>query len=69
MQKNAEEMDLSSRNRLLQVSAGFHKFWAHDPLLDPSHDPDIDSPRVIIPLAFTNTGLPCVFHALVHVCP
>ena len=53
MRKNAEKMDLSSRNRLLRVPAGSHGFWAHDPLPDPSHDPDIDSWRVTIPLAFT----------------
>ena len=53
MRKNAEKMDLSSRNRLLQVPAGSHGFWAHDPLPDPSHDPDIDPWRVTIPLAFT----------------
>ena len=53
MQKNAEKMDLSSRNRLLRVPAGSHGFWAHDPLPDPSHDPDVDPRRVTIPLAFT----------------
>ena len=55
MQKNAEKMDLSSRNRLLRVPAGSHGFWAHDPLPDPSHDPDVDPRRVTIPLAFTNS--------------
>ena len=54
MRKNAEKMDLSSRNRLLRVPAGSHGFWAHDPLPDPSHDPDVDPRRVTIPLAFTN---------------
>ena len=53
MWKNAEKMDLSSRNRLLRVPAGSHGFWAHDPLPDPSHDPDVDPRRVTIPLAFT----------------
>ena len=53
MRKNAEKMDLSSRNRLLQVPAGSHRFWAHDPLPDQSHDPDVDPRRVTIPLAFT----------------
>ena len=53
MRKNAEKMDLSSRNRLLRVPAGSHGFWAHDPLPDPSHDPDVDPRRVTIPLAFT----------------
>ena len=55
MRKNAEKMDLSSRNRLLRVPAGSHGFWAHDPLPDPSHDPDVDPRRVTIPLAFTNS--------------
>ena len=55
MRKNAEKMDLSSRNRLLRVPAGSHGFWAHDPLPDPSHDPDVDPRRVTIPLAFTST--------------
>ena len=54
MRKNAEKMDLSSRNRLLRVPAGSHGFWAHDPLPDPSHDPHVDPRRVTIPLAFTN---------------
>ena len=54
MRKNAEKMDLSSRNRLLRVPAGSHGFWAHDPLPDPSHDPDVDPRRVTIPLAFTS---------------
>ena len=54
MRKNAEKMDLSSRNRLLQAPAGSHGFWAHDPLPDPSHDPDVDPRRVTIPLAFTS---------------
>ena len=53
MRKNAEKMDLSSRNRLLRVPAGSHGFWAHDPLPNPSHDPDVDPRRVTIPLAFT----------------
>ena len=53
MRKNAEKMDLSSRNQLLRVPAGSHGFWAHDPLPDPSHDPDVDPRRVTIPLAFT----------------
>ena len=53
MRKNAEKMDLSSRNRLLRVPAGSHGFWAHDLLPDPSHDPHIDPRRVTIPLAFT----------------
>ena len=53
MRKNAEKIDLSSRNRLLRVPAGSHGFWAHDPLPDPSHDPDVDPRRVTIPLAFT----------------
>ena len=53
MRKNAEKMDLSSRNRLLRVPAGSHGFWAHDPLPDPSHDPHVDPRRVTIPLAFT----------------
>ena len=55
MQKNAEKIDLSSCNRLLQVPAGSHRSWAHDPLPDPSHDPDVDPRRVTIPLAFTNS--------------
>ena len=54
MRKNAEKMDLSFRNRLLRVPAGSHGFWAHDPLPDPSHDPDVDPRRVTIPLAFTS---------------
>ena len=54
MRKNAEKMDLSSRNRLLRVPAGSHGFWAHDPLPDPSHDPHVDPRRVTIPLAFTS---------------
>ena len=54
MWKNAEKIDLSSRNRLLRVPAGSHGFWAHDPLPDPSHDPDVDPRRVTIPLAFTS---------------
>ena len=54
MRKNAEKMDLSFRNRLLQVPAGSHGFWAHDPLPDPSQDLDIDTQRVTIPLAFTS---------------
>ena len=58
MQKNAEKMDLSSRNRLLRVPTGFHGFWAHDPLPDLSHDPDIDPRRVTIPLAFTRLRPP-----------
>ena len=59
MRKNAEKMDLSSRNRLLRVPAGSHGFWAHDPLPDPSHDPHVDPRRVTIPLAFTKcvTGI------------
>ena len=56
MRKNAEKMDLSSRNRLLRVPAGSHGFWAHDPLPDPSHDPHVDPRRVTIPLAFTISG-------------
>ena len=48
MRKNAEKMDLSSRNRLLRVPAGSHGFWAHDPLPDPSHDPHVDPRRVTI---------------------
>ena len=52
MRKNAEKMDLSSRNRLLRVPAGSHGFWAHDPLPDPSHDLDVDPRRVTRPLAF-----------------
>ena len=58
MRKNAEKMDLSSRNRLLRVPAGSHGFWAHDPLPDPSHDPDVDPRRVTIPLAFTSERTP-----------
>ena len=58
MRKNAEKMDLSSRNRLLRVPAGSHGFWAHDPLPDPSHDPDVDPRRVTIPLAFTSPRVP-----------
>ena len=58
MRKNAEKMDLSSRNRLLRVPAGSHGFWAHDPLPDPSHDPDVDPQRVTIPLAFTILNVP-----------
>ena len=58
MRKNAEKMDLSSRNRLLRVPAGSHGFWAHDPLPDPSHDPDVDPRRVTIPLAFTTHNRP-----------
>ena len=54
MQKNAEKMDLSSCNRLLQVPVGSHGFWAHDPLPDLSHDLDVDPWRVTIPLAFTS---------------
>ena len=57
MRKNAEKMDLSSRNRLLRVPAGSHGFWAHDPLPDPSHDPHVDPRRVTIPLAFTSDKL------------
>ena len=57
MRKNAEKMDLSSRNRLLRVPAGSHGFWAHDPLPDPSHDPDVDPRRVTIPLAFTTCSI------------
>ena len=53
MRKNAEKMDLSSRNQLLQVPAGSHGFWAHDPLPDLSHDLDVNPRRVTIPLAFT----------------
>ena len=53
MRKNAEKMDLSSRNRLLRVPVGSHGFWAHDLLPDPSHDPHVDPRRVTIPLAFT----------------
>ena len=53
MRKNAEKMDLSSCNRLLWVPAGSHGFWAHDLLSNLSHDPDIDSQRVTILLAFT----------------
>ena len=49
MRKNAEKMDLSSRNQLLQVPAGSHGFWAHDPLPYPSHDLDVDPQRVTIP--------------------
>ena len=60
MRKNAEKMDLSSRNRLLRVPAGSHGFWAHDPLPDPSHDPDIDPRRVTIPLAFTRSRWHCI---------
>ena len=56
MRKNAEKMDLSFRNRLLRVPAGSHGFWAHDPLPDPSHDPDVDPRRVTIPLAFTSSS-------------
>ena len=52
MRKNAETMDLSSRNRLLQVPVGFHGFWAYDLLPDLSHDPDVDPRRVTIPLAW-----------------
>ena len=65
MRKNAEKMDLSSRNRLLRVPAGSHGFWAHDPLPDPSHDPHVDPRRVTIPLAFTthNEGQDIVFEA------
>ena len=55
MRKNAEKIDLSSCNQLLQVPAGFHGFWAHDPLPDPSHDLDVDSRKVTIPLAFTTS--------------
>ena len=57
MRKNAEKMDLSSRNRLLRVPAGSHGFWAQDPLPEPSHDPDVDPRRVTIPLAFTKYNL------------
>ena len=46
MRKNAEKMDLSFRNQLLRVPAGSHGFWAHDPLPDLSHDPDVDPQRV-----------------------
>ena len=60
MRKNAEKMDLSSRNRLLRVPAGSHGFWAHDPLPDPSHDLDVDPRRVTIPLAFTNQETACL---------
>ena len=56
MQKNAERMDLSSRNQLLQVPAGSHGFWAHDPSPNLSHDPDIDPLRVTILLAFTSSN-------------
>ena len=56
MRKNEEKMDLSSCNQLLWVPAGSHGFWAHDPLPDPSHDPDVDPRRVTIPLAFTTPG-------------
>ena len=52
MRENAEKMELSFRNRLLRVPAGFH-VCAHEPLPDPSHDPDVDPRRVTIPLAFT----------------
>ena len=62
MRKNAEKMDLSSRNRLLRVPAGSHGFWAHDPLPDPSHDPDVDPRRVTIPLAFTTRRPPAYPH-------
>ena len=55
MRKNAEKMDLSSRNRLLRVPAGSHGFWAHDPLPNPSHDLHVDPRRVTIPLAFTSS--------------
>ena len=57
MRKNAEKMDLSSRNQLLQVPAGSHGFWAHDPLSDLSHDLDIDPWRVNIHLAFTTRNV------------
>ena len=50
-------MDLSFCNRLLQVPAGSHGFWAHDPLPDPSHDLGVDPRRVTIPLAFTTTNM------------
>ena len=55
MRKNAEKMDLSSRNWLLWVPVGSHRFWTHDLLPDPSHDPDVDPQRVTIPLAFTRS--------------
>ena len=55
MRKNAEKMDLSSCNRLLQVPMGFHGFWAHDLLPDLSHDLEGDPQRVTISLAFTST--------------
>ena len=57
MWENAEKMDLSFCNRLLWVPASSHGFWAHDPLPDPSHDPDIDPRRVTIPLAFTSCDM------------
>ena len=63
MRKNAEKMDLSSRNRLLRVPAGSHGFWAHDPLPDPSHDPDVDPWRVTIPLAFTSHYTPGIHYS------
>ena len=66
MRKNAEKMDLSSRNRLLRVPAGSHGFWAHDPLPDPSHDPDVDPRRVTIPLAFTRPYIGLGFSATVQ---
>ena len=66
MRKNAEKMDLSSRNRLLRVPAGSHGFWAHDPLPDPSHDPDVDPRRVTIPLAFTTCSASHRIHQAVH---
>ena len=50
MRKNAEKMDLSFRNRLLWIFMDSHRFWAHDPLTDPSYDPDVDPQRVTISL-------------------
>ena len=58
MQKNAEKMDLSCHNRLLQVPAGSHGFWAHDLLPDLSHDLHVDPQRVTIPLTFTRLRPP-----------
>ena len=58
MRKNAEKMDLSFCNQLLQVPVGSHGFWAHDLLSDPSHDSDIDSWRVAILLTFTKSHTP-----------
>ena len=46
-------MDLSFCNQLLRVPSDSHRFWAHDPLPDPSHDSDVDPQSVTIPLAFT----------------